>query len=504
MWSSSEVAHPARRNMRRGGVWGGVAAAFAMGLALSMTPAEARAQGTPADAFAEGVAAFDQRDYASAAEAWRRGAEAGHPASQTNLARLLRFGAGVDKNLEEAFALFREAAQAGVPDAQLSLGLMYLNGEGVTPDPETAFVWIAQAANAGNAAAQYNLGVLYEHGVGVPSDLAEARQWYGRAASDGHVRAAERLTSLAAADPVEAPAEAAPAEAAVETAVETAARAEAERPTEAEIAEDPAAPTEAEIASRPQAVEEVEVAALEAPSAASEASQQNAATRDASASETETETETAASSEDAAAPQDEIAAEGVAADAPEGGDTAPAPTETAAARVKELDPPLAAPRPSRRPTLAQDETTAVASAAPEAAAAPSETDVDAALAAPRQASPSESVETSAGALTTADARSLTREARGKERAGDYEAAFAIWTVLARADRPDAQFHLARLYNLGEGVAQDRARAFALWRRAADAGYRPAAVALANVAGRLTTDELLRADALFAEERAAAR
>ena len=54
-------------------------------------------------------------------------------------------------------------------------------------------------------------------------------------------------------------------------------------------------------------------------------------------------------------------------------------------------------------------------------------------------------------------------------AGDFNAAGRIWLKLAEAGEPQAQFDLALLYELGQGVPLDRNQAFRWYRRAAEAG-----------------------------------
>lgn len=54
--------------------------------------------------------------------------------------------------------------------------------------------------------------------------------------------------------------------------------------------------------------------------------------------------------------------------------------------------------------------------------------------------------------------------------GDYARAVREWQAPADAGDPDAQFNLAQAYRLGRGVAQDAARAEALYARAAQGGH----------------------------------
>ena len=177
---------------------------------------------------------------ARAAERWyRRGAEAGDPGAQNDLAVLLmEGGAGVAKNKDEALTWaqraadqhyppafnllaairatdqparkepaqdvfdqgvkmyqagdragaakpFLAAAQAGNSAAQLQIGWHYEKGVGVQPSYAEAARWYRKAAEQGNTRAMKNLGQLYELGAGVPEDWVEAARWYQKSAERG-------------------------------------------------------------------------------------------------------------------------------------------------------------------------------------------------------------------------------------------------------------------------------------------------------------------------------
>ncbi len=96
--------------------------------------------------FAEGFAAYERGDYATA--------------------------------LRE----FRPLAEQGDAVAQYNLGIMYSKGQGVAQDYAEAVKWYRKAADQGNADAQNNLGHMYSKGRGVSQDDAEAVKWYRKAA----------------------------------------------------------------------------------------------------------------------------------------------------------------------------------------------------------------------------------------------------------------------------------------------------------------------------------
>jgi len=79
------------------------------------------------------------------------------------------------------------------------------------------------------------------------------------------------------------------------------------------------------------------------------------------------------------------------------------------------------------------------------------------------------------------------------RNGDYAMAVDLLDPLSNAGMPVAQFWMGRLYNRGEGVSLDRAEAYSLWRSAAASGSNRAATALANLASRLSPEEIAVAE-----------
>ena len=152
-------------------------------------------------AFATGVAAYDNGDYARAHAAWLPLAEAGDLAAQRNIGFLYESGRGVAADGREAARWYRKAADAGFHRAQANLANLYLKGEGVAQDDREAATWFHRAALQGHAVAQYNLGVMYQQGRGVERDLPRALGWLQLAAKAGHPQAQEAVEQIMAADP---------------------------------------------------------------------------------------------------------------------------------------------------------------------------------------------------------------------------------------------------------------------------------------------------------------
>jgi uncharacterized protein len=92
---------------------------------------------------------------------------------------------GVAQDLSIAIFWYRKAAEQGISAAQTNLGMMHARGIGVTQDDILACKWYREAAEQGGADAQNNLGFMYEHGRGVPKSDVLAAEWYLKSAERG-------------------------------------------------------------------------------------------------------------------------------------------------------------------------------------------------------------------------------------------------------------------------------------------------------------------------------
>ncbi len=147
--------------------------------------------------FADGLAAIERGDYATALREFRPLAEQGVAAAQHNLGVMFHEGRGVPQDDAEAARWYRLAAAQGEVGAQFDLGVMYANGQGVPQDDAEAMRWYRKAAVRGYAKAQYNLGVMYANGQGVPRDDVRAHMWFDLAAAQGHETGAKNRVSIA-------------------------------------------------------------------------------------------------------------------------------------------------------------------------------------------------------------------------------------------------------------------------------------------------------------------
>ncbi len=409
------------------------------GLSLASTPTFAQEDG----AFEKGVAAFEIGKYQEAIALWEPAAEEGDVDALVNLAQLYRLGLGVNQDDTKAFELYEKAAQQGSDDAQVNVAFQLLMGKGIDQDREGAANWFAKAADQGNALAQYNLGLMYEKGIGVARDRDFAIELYQVAASKGQRRAQTRLDAL---------------EEASENEVAEAAKAQADA-AEREAAE-------IEERARKQA-EDKKLAAAAAAKAEADKKE---------------------------AKRPLLSIKPVGSKAGEDGKTANAGSAKADRPVVNV-----VRTPTRKPgdrvagAPKGNEPTPIYLPPP-----PAEPAAVVAYAPPPPA-PIEAVQqrstgsSTAGIRVPSDPTARVKLAEQVYREGDFDTAARMLKPLANAGMPIAQFWMGRLYNRGEGVVLNRAEAYSLWRSAAASGSSKAATALANLASRLSPEEIAVAE-----------
>jgi TPR repeat protein len=104
-------------------------------------------------AFRDGLAAFNEGDYARARAAWEPIAADGEPRAASGLGFMYYSGRGVARDSVHAAQLFRQAGDQGEPTAQLFLALMYHSSDGVPPNPPMALMWVELAIAGGQSGA---------------------------------------------------------------------------------------------------------------------------------------------------------------------------------------------------------------------------------------------------------------------------------------------------------------------------------------------------------------
>lgn len=93
-----------------------------------------------------GQQAAAKRDYMQAFGYWQPLAKDGHLNSQYQIARMLEFGLGVDKNLNDAINWYEKAARKGLGRAQYRIALYHLN-ENPEPNKALGLYWMQSAAD---------------------------------------------------------------------------------------------------------------------------------------------------------------------------------------------------------------------------------------------------------------------------------------------------------------------------------------------------------------------
>lgn len=150
----------------------------------------------PAQAdFAEGFAAYKNKDYSTALREYEAGASKGEANAMLGLGDLYYYGQGVDKDTAQAFDWYRKAADLGSAIGQETLGFAYYKGDDLVRDLREAAWWFRKAAEQGRSRSQTMLGAMYIDGTGVQQDYEEAAKWY-RKAADGGVAFAQRALGM--------------------------------------------------------------------------------------------------------------------------------------------------------------------------------------------------------------------------------------------------------------------------------------------------------------------
>jgi len=143
---------------------------------------------------AEGLAAYDRADYATAFKELVPLAEKGDATAQYKMGKMTSLGQGVPRDARSAAEWFHKAAEQGGAEAQAALGYLCLIGEGVSQNNDLALAWTRKAAEQGDALAQFNLAVMHGDSYGIRKNPAESLKWMRKAAEQGQKDA---LISLA-------------------------------------------------------------------------------------------------------------------------------------------------------------------------------------------------------------------------------------------------------------------------------------------------------------------
>ena len=157
-----------------------LAAAFAM--------AAASASATVKD----GVEKYVAGDYKGAMAEWLPYAAQGDADALFNLGQLYKLGRGVPKNPKTATDYFRRAAQKGHVAAQTNLGILLFEAG----EKAEAARWWTQAAGRNDPRAQYMLGIIHFNGDTVAKNWPLAYAYMLRASNAGLPQAQTALTTM--------------------------------------------------------------------------------------------------------------------------------------------------------------------------------------------------------------------------------------------------------------------------------------------------------------------
>jgi hypothetical protein len=115
-------------------------------------PSPLEAQSTQDEQAAEGIAAYQAGEFASALEILLPLAEEGHSESQATVAAMYEQGKGVERSWGHAFEWYRRAAEQDHAAAQYALATFYAYGYGVAQDYAQAALWAERARENGYGA----------------------------------------------------------------------------------------------------------------------------------------------------------------------------------------------------------------------------------------------------------------------------------------------------------------------------------------------------------------
>jgi TPR repeat protein len=127
-----------------------------------------------ADDFANGMKAYEARDFNKARNVFQALAEAGDARGQYWFGAMYDYGFGIAADHAAALTWYRKSAEGNNADAQYALGEKLLTGKGIDGNPNEAMSWFRKAAAHGRLGAFLMLAIIYRDGSGVPADIVMA------------------------------------------------------------------------------------------------------------------------------------------------------------------------------------------------------------------------------------------------------------------------------------------------------------------------------------------
>lgn len=149
------------------------------------------------------VSTADAKQYTELFKKLEQQAILGNSSAQFDIAVMYQYGIGVEKNAQQALKFYQLAADQQDLQAEYNLGLLYLLGTDMQPDYTKATDWLTDAAFKGNDYAQYALARIYDYGYRdvanqevIPANLEKAMAMYNLAAANGSGFAQYRLAEI--------------------------------------------------------------------------------------------------------------------------------------------------------------------------------------------------------------------------------------------------------------------------------------------------------------------
>lgn len=106
----------------------------------------------------------EKEDYGQIFKKLEAQAVIGDTIAQFDVGQMYQYGIGVEKNIEEAVKYYELATAQGSLPAEYNLGIIYFFGRGIEPNYKEGLYLLTDAAFKGNDFAQYTLARIYEFG----------------------------------------------------------------------------------------------------------------------------------------------------------------------------------------------------------------------------------------------------------------------------------------------------------------------------------------------------
>jgi TPR repeat protein len=125
-------------------------------------------------------------DIGEAIRLYRSAADKGNGKAIYKIGTLTQAGDGVDQDYGRAMELFQQAAASGEPLGYTGIGQLYQNGQGVDQDYGKAAAAYQQGADQGEPQSEAGLAYLYEQGLGVEQDYDKSFALLTDSAAQGY------------------------------------------------------------------------------------------------------------------------------------------------------------------------------------------------------------------------------------------------------------------------------------------------------------------------------